>query len=1140
MPNEPQVPQVAHPVPLPVVYVPPAEERNSPMPESPVEPPSEPFFVVPPGFHPNATFYGMEKELGQIHTRLIKAKRRSERLMAVLIHGVPGSGKTHLARQYIWDKRDCFPGGIFWVDAKSRQTTYKCYWEIAQAANLTPDGQEFEESDARMPQKFVEEVRNWFQTREEWLLVFDGVSFDQEEDLNHFKHILPFRKRSSIIYTSVDRTLAKKQRLYEPYCLTVPPLREEDACKLLFKDIGLNTADPEQLQKATALVKHYECLPLAIHAISHRLSATGKPIQNYQVNSYLTDEKLAEPFLSIMHDLYRMEHFAALNLINLLSFLGHQVPVGLISLGRGVLESWNVEILTSTRPGDRQEIDTTLGTLIRYGLLERTSNSLFTQQQSFSSQSDGDDTADRSASAPEMSESQTDNNQDSFAEPPQSPGAIDVIRIHSVVQGFCRDELKIMDKERVTQRFQGGTTPEAGAAGFYDSWLVVATGVFCTSYEKAKSKMGYIDYGGKVKDYREYETHGSRLMEHFPRRHKKITKAPETVRKAFGDLQQAIKSIRSELRRLSRNSSHEAPPKLKSVFDRTSSSSSSLPDSSSADELSREPTFDLGDMKPPEVESPQSIPPRVQLDLFPPHIFREPTGYGADDEATENVTITKRSSQKLPQMVEEARRASEDSSDWQVVEPKLKEKPRSGSKSKDPRRVRSPKPAAPILRVFPVLRSDNPQNSRRGSQASATESLAAVHHASPPSSRGSNAGTEVGSPPDDKENVPTYASVAASKRTNEIKESSKKRPRSASAGRRAAGSSAESLLSRSSHIAHPLPFSPEIGSDRMSHSLSSEMGHGLTQKLSSLDLRAAPEAHYQSVHGSSNLRPQPDGNMSGSVSSIFSYAQPPMPYEDNIDIRESRRMSATSRTGLVGRPASHFVPVQHPSAFMPGSSPPSAADMPGGYASDPVIAEPMSRGPSGNSRQSWTTDPALYPTSGHPYMPPNAGMAAAAPTLPAGGVAHIIPQHQQVTGAGGWIGDKPVQAPPPPMAAAPTLHPEAAAYAVPPPAPAPAPAPVPAYMEPAEPAPGLYFGHQPVDLSGARHRLFGHSPFHIASPPHVATYQLYHHPNLSTPMMPHPSEMAPPPAPPSSSRGVPKRRGRSGSAPGYGYDGLGR
>jgi hypothetical protein len=40
--------------------------------------------------------------------------------------------------------------------------------------------------------------------------------------------------------------------------------------------------------------------PLAIHAIGHRLNATGKPIEKYHVKSQVTDKKLAEPFLSIM------------------------------------------------------------------------------------------------------------------------------------------------------------------------------------------------------------------------------------------------------------------------------------------------------------------------------------------------------------------------------------------------------------------------------------------------------------------------------------------------------------------------------------------------------------------------------------------------------------------------------------------------------------------------------------------------------------------------------------------------------------------------------------------------------------------------------------------------------------------------
>lgn len=1113
----PEVPQVAQPVPVPmpnVVYMPPPDGRNSPAPDitsstNLSELLDEQFFIVPPGFHPNATFYGMEKELRQMHDRLFRAKKRAERLTAVLIHGVPGSGKTHLARQYIWAQRDCYPGGIFWVDAKSRQTTYKCYWEIAQAASLAPDGQQFEASNSNIPQKFVEEVRNWLQTREEWLMVFDGVTFDQDEDLNHFKQILPFRKRSSIIYTSVDRTLARKQRLYEPYCLTISPLRGEDACKLLFKDIGIKTPSRRQLHKATAMVKHYECLPLAIHAISHRLSATGKPIESYQINSHLTDEKLAEPFLSIMHDLYRMEHFAALNLINLLAFLGHQVPVGLINLGRAALEAWNVQILTTTRPGDHQEIDTTLGTLIRYGLLERT-NSL-SQQQSFSS-SDGDDTADSGTPAPETSESQTDGREESFTESNPGFGAVDVIRIHSVIQGFCRDELKIMDQEQKTQPFSPViANPGPGAAGFYDSWLVVATGVFCASYEKARNKMNCIGYGGMVKDYREYESHGTRLLEHFPKRTKKISKAPETVRNAHADLSQAIASIRSELRRLSRGSSQDLPPKLKSVFDRTSSSSSSAPDSSSEDN-SREATLNLGELKPPQVESPQEMPSRVQLDLFPPHIFRESTsGHETDDERDPDATV--KESHLLSQMVRDARRPSETpSSDWQEVEssmPKSNRGLRFRSKSGLPPHLRSPKPAAPILRVFEVHRqnapSGNMRKARRGSQVSAaSEALAAVQ-GTPPSSRGSNADSAIGSPTE-KENMPTYATVAASKLTDA---ESKKRSFSGSGGRPVDSgvfgrSSAESLHSRGSHISQAKPFSP----DRMSHSASSEAGpDALAQHFDTVDLRAAHDTHFSSLQASTTLKPQqPAGDMSGSYSSIFAYGNQSMHVGDNADIRESRRMSAASRSGLVGQPAIHFMSVQHPSAFMPGSSPPSINDLPGGYASDPLVAEPMSRGPSGNSRQSWSTDPVIYPP-GISHVPANMGVAAA-PPMPAG-VAHMVPQHQSVSGTGGWVGEAPTQPIPAANAHPGTLHPEAAYAAHPAP----------------EPFPGLYFGHQPVDLSGARHRLYGHSPFQISSPPNIATYQLYH-PNLSTPMIPHPQEMA-------ATRGAPARRGRSGSMPGY-------
>ena len=1159
-------PSIAQPLPFPApnyICMPAADVGSPPMPEplnipEPGEPsvPPEPFFLVPPGFHPNANFVGMERDLDQMHNRLYKAKKRPDRLTALLVHGVPGSGKTHLVRQYIWAQRDSYPGGIFWVDAKSRESTYKGYLDIVQAASLTlPEGQQSEDRDSRMPQRFAEEVRNWFQSREEWLLIFDGINFDYDEDLNVFKQILPFRKRSSIIYTSINKTLARKQRLYEPYCLSVSALREDDARELLFRDIGLKNPTRRQIEKANSLVKHYECLPLAVHAISHNLTATGKPIETYRISERLTDMKLAEPYLGIVHELYRMERFSAINLLNLLAFLGHQVPVGMVYLGKAALDTWDVQVMTSDRPGDRPNIDTTMGILIRCGLLERTS---FIQQQSFTSSSDVDETTDPNTPPPETSESFSED-KDSFVESVQTPNAVDVIRIHSVIQEFCRDELKSMDQE------SGVSGSERGSAGYHDSWLIVAAGVFCTAYERAKAKMTGINYGGSIKDYREFETHGTRLLQHFPKKRKKISKAPETVRRAYGDLNQAMGSIRGTLRQLSRSSSMDLPPKLKSVFDRSSSSSSSQPDSSSADDYySREPTLDLADLKSPQVESPQEIPSGVQLNHFPPRLYRDPTGTGYETDGEDgggggSQGIRKQRPGKLAQMAQEARRLSVDSSDWQKVNdptPRTSEERLHIRGNNFPPRVRSPQPAAPILRVFQVhgrnISNKSPVKGRRESQASAaSDVLAAVQSASPPSPRNSNWAAAVGSPPGNKENMAPYSAVAKSARANEIPELAKPRPASALSRRPAtagmlADSSVESLPSRDSHIAQSGLFSPENRSDRMSQSMSSETGPEiLTRKLNTLEMKAGNENHHagNESHHAGHYNPTalklhaPAGDMSGSASSVFAYGSQHMPIDDNADIRRSRRMSVTSRTGNISLSAH----LQHPSAFMPGSSPPSAVDMPNAYASDPIITDqPMSRGPSGNSRHSWSTDPLLYPATAAPHVAnvthigPNPAMSPV-PVTPTSVAPVAGPPPPPFSGAGSWVAEMPPTQP----TGSGTLHPESAytAHA----AHAAHPAPVmqlqPEYVEPHQAAHGLYFGHQAVDLPDARHRLFEHSPFRVTSPPSgpAMAYPMYHA-NYSTPMFSHSHELVPPP--PSSSRGVPARRGRSGSAPGY--EGFGK
>ncbi|KAE8371208.1 lipa and NB-ARC domain protein [Aspergillus bertholletiae] len=1099
-------------------------------------------FVVPPGFHPNATFFGMEKELEILHSRLYKAKGRKERLMAVLVCGVPGSGKSHLARQYVWTQREQYPGGIFWVDAKSRESTAKCFWDIAQAAMLT-EGQ-----DLQQPQNHVEAVRNWLQVREEWLLIFDGISFDHHDDLNHFRQFLPFNKNCSIIYTSVDKTLRKKQRLYEPYCLQIKPLLVEDACKLLFKDLGIRKPTPSQIRKATELVNHYECLPLAIHAISHRLSATSKSIDKYHVNSHLTDEKLAEPFLSIMHDLYRMGHFEALNLINILSFFGHHVPVGLINLGKAALETWHVEILTGSRPGEQGDIDTTLGILIRYGLIERTTDAYALQAKALSPRSEKGEILDMTAVAPDLSESQTESSQDAFFSVYQSSGSIDLIKIHSVVQGFCRDELKIMDEER--KKSFSVNTPSSDA-GFYDSWLVVATSVFCMSYEHAKKRMNRADDYGLVKDYREYEMHASRLLENFP---KKSSKEPKTLREARDDLAQIMRSISNEIEGISPSSSQESVRKQRSVFDRSSSSSSSIPDSVTDEGPSRNLTWEFSDMVEPRAESPEEMPvsppPHFNLKPFLPHIFRwsktdDEQGYETDGEGLHAVHRASPALSQLSQTTERPKssRSSSaahtiDDQDWQVVErtpkPNASRERRPQRRPKFPRNAWGIKPAAPILRVFPVQgRSASSsileKGSRTSSVISASEALAAVHNASPPSAH-----DKFGKAVNDrlmlhKENVPTYAAVAA-RRTQDGATSSKQRSSSTPGGRTRpklprlkSKSSGGSLHSRLNHVP-ALPLPPDLKPDPMSRSTYSEPEQGyLTHQLNALDLRTPYESQYRSRH-LSTMRAMAPMDMSASTPSVMTYL-PPLPYDNNIEVTYSRRVSAATPAMPVSPPFASFNPITHPSAIMPGASPPSsaAAEAPTGYTSDPA-PEPMSRGGSAQSHQSWATEPVRYP----PRLSPMASNVQ--PAVPSG-LSHMLPPQQQQTlsNAGSWIRDAQTYAMASALQADITCVPPAQANLRPIP-PMDERLGVGAAWDP-EPPQTVHFGAHRVDVRDARQRLGGYGVYGAQTVQPAVPYSLYHA-NRSGPLVHHELGLQP--------QELQGMRARSGSSPTQpGADGLG-
>lgn len=92
---------------------------------------------------------------------------------------------------------------------------------------------------------------------------------------------------------------------------------------------------------------------------------------------------------------------------------------------------------------------------------------------------------------------------------------IDVIRLHSVVQGFFADTL-LAAKDAAT----------------FPLWLGRAVHVFCCSYDMANERITRKTNAGLVEDYRLYEIHGGRLKEHIIRHEK----ARITLLSSFGYL----------------------------------------------------------------------------------------------------------------------------------------------------------------------------------------------------------------------------------------------------------------------------------------------------------------------------------------------------------------------------------------------------------------------------------------------------------------------------------------------------------------------------------------------------------------------------------------------------------------------------
>ncbi|KFY65873.1 hypothetical protein V497_01249, partial [Pseudogymnoascus sp. VKM F-4516 (FW-969)] len=480
------------------------------------------YFIKPQGFRPNSLFVGREDELEKMHRMLFDRKRRAEGVAAVLIQCIPGGGKTHLAREYVYKHLQDFPGGVFWVTAKSPAQLRAGFWQIAATVALPPtdEGVVTKETD-----DFVRCVIDWFTTHHDWLLVLDGIHFDHNDTLSRF---IPDSANSSLLYTSTEHSVGGDHHFMNPAVIRVPLLSAVEAQHLFLQELGRKNPTTEDLAEAMKLVQRMGFLPEVIHVAAKRLKATGEPLAKF-TRAYMSGPKLRtlDTYVAVVKQLRNAGADEALNLISILAFFSSSIPVEMISLG---LKAVEIPIKAYEMATGRS-LNNTFKILNSYALISR---------------SEHDISPHASTSSQASSHRLTDD--------------LDIIRIHSVVQDFFIDSMR--------------------AAGTRATWLAHATALFVRSYTQATQRIQAKTNAGLVGDYRSYEIHAKRLLSHLARIERKGPALP-AIRE---QLEVTLQDIMAEIVRRTRESSLDIAKGgsdeafMLSIFDRTSSSSDTGPE----------------------------------------------------------------------------------------------------------------------------------------------------------------------------------------------------------------------------------------------------------------------------------------------------------------------------------------------------------------------------------------------------------------------------------------------------------------------------------------------------------------------------------------------------------------------------------
>ncbi|KAI3402032.1 hypothetical protein diail_4006 [Diaporthe ilicicola] len=664
-------------------------------------------FIHPEAFRPNSYFVGRKDELDDLHRMLQDRRRRLEGTSTVLISCLPGGGKTHMARQYVFAHRNDYPGGIFWLRATSIQELEGEFWRIARTAalkDLMMDKTDIEE--LRDHSKVVDLVRRWFNGLEGWLMILDGIMFD-----SGMERFVPDAVGSSMILTSTDPTASGNHHFNNPQLLQLPLLPAQDAQELLLLETEKKKPwSQEDLSQATELVQILGRLPLMIHCTAQQLKSNQEPLATF-LKRYRNRPKVGKvpAYEYVLEQLNSRGATAALNVMSILVFFDQNTPVEMIALGQLTeyftgLHALGKEIPYKTRDASthgKGSLSNTLRVLIAFALVERTESQDVSPTSSRSSKQ----------SLPLPSES------------------LDTLRIHSVIQRYFIESL--------------------AAKGQHAYWLERTVEVFFKSYDEADRRISELPKVGLPDDYRRFYIHGKKLAENlrrYERRHPELQPLRQEVEARLEDIHDKVHGLSTKIQAMIIDQTDEIAQT--SIFDRTNSLSESDSATSSSQSQSQQDSWARMDEDDPRFyQSPVAVAPGQRYDAYGlpfPYpdgstIPAQPDQY--EDEQERTPQITPKVGQTSPDLAQNG---------WTTVVPTYQnnQRPRTDSlinqkghhKSDSEIGVSHDIARSPFFHTSPPRGGPrSPSNGRLSAHSEAELALQRMRKASPPNPRGGRA-----------------------------------------------------------------------------------------------------------------------------------------------------------------------------------------------------------------------------------------------------------------------------------------------------------------------------------------------------------------------------------------------------------------